>query len=169
MLWWCSMVCIVKIFDHEVPLSILTWFWNSLKSSIYINFGAHCLNSSRFLAGFLQRLSANGLGLNVVIIWYIVTSGLRFQILSATFPKRSIITLNDSPFSYFIFIKAIDVRWCDRLVANWVPNFSTKVSKQSIHNDDNRANQLKVAPFKFFGNTQHRMTSFHVYKLTYIV
>jgi len=47
--------------------------------------------------------------------------------------------------------------------------FFTRVSKQSIHNNGNRVNQLKVAPFKVVGNTQYKMASFHVYKLICVV
>ena len=90
---------------------------------------------------------------NVVIIWCIATSGLKLRILNATFPKRCINNMSDSPFSCLIFTKAIEVKWCGWLVANCTPNFSTSVSKQSMDNSGKRVNQLKVAPFKVVGNT----------------
>lgn len=109
------------------------------------------------------------LALAQFIMWCIVTLGLKFHILNETFPKSSMNSLSDYSFSCLILTKAIEVKWCRRLVVNYAPNFSTSVWKQSMDNYEKRVNQLNTAGFNVVGNTRQRMTLFHVYKIIYVV
>jgi len=91
---------------------------NSFNSFIYINLVALVRSSSRLLTGFLHRLSTNGPGFNAVTRWCMATSGFRLEIFNDIFPKHSINSRKDSPFSCRIFTNAREVRWCGLLVAN---------------------------------------------------
>ena len=55
-------------------------------------------------------------------------------------------SLNDSLFSYRMPTKAMEVRLCGQLVANYVPNLATSVLKQSIEFGGSFVNQLKALP-----------------------
>ena len=75
-------------------------------------------NSSNVVAGCMHKLSENDPGFSAVTMWCIATSGLRFRMSKAILLNLSIKALKDSDFSYRIFNKAIEVRWCGRLVVN---------------------------------------------------
>ena len=94
------------------------WLRNSLSSSSCMNLAALFLSSSKLVADYIQRLSANGPGRKVVSMWCIATSGLRFQMLIATLLNLSTKVLKDSSFSWRMPTRAMEVRWCGRLVAN---------------------------------------------------
>ena len=83
---WSGMFLLTQL-DNS---STLTWFLNSLNTSSYMNLAALWLNSSRFVVSFLHKLSEKGLGLRVVTMWGMATSGFRFGMLRATFPNLSI-------------------------------------------------------------------------------
>ena len=97
------------------------------------------------------------------------TSGFRLEIFNDIFPKHSINSRKDSPFSCHIFTNAREVRWCGLLVANWMPKRVTNVSKQSIELGGNRVNQLSAGPFRDVGNTRQRIASSEVYNPTWVV
>ena len=109
--------------------SPLAWLRNSLSSSSCMHLAAFFLSSSRLSAGCLHRLSAKGPGRRAVSMWCMAMSGLRFWMLIATLLNLSTKVLKDSPFSWRMPTRAMDVRWCGRLVANWVSNFATSVAK----------------------------------------
>ena len=90
------------------------------------------------------------------------TSELRFRMLIATLLNLSTKVLNDSPFSWRMPTRAMEVKWCGRLVANWVSNFATSVAKLSMELGESLVNQLRVTSLKDVGNTQHNTTSFEV-------
>jgi len=104
---------------------------NSRISFNCMNLAALLLSSSKFVTGFLQRLSANGPNLSAVTIWCRMTSGLRSRIYKANLPNLSMNTRRDSAFSCHILTRASDVRWWGLLVAHCVLKRLTKVSKQS--------------------------------------
>ena len=102
-------------------------------------------------------------------MWCMATFGLRFRMLIVTFPNLLMKVLKDSPFSWRMPTKAMEVRWCDRLVANCVSNMDISVAKLSTELGGSFVNQLKAPPFSNVGNTQHRTVSFEVYKLMWVV
>ena len=130
---------------------------------------ALCLSSFRFVASFLHKLSENGPGRRAVTMWCMVTFGLRFRMFRATLPNFSMNSQRDSPFSWQMPTRAIEVRGCSRLVVNRVPNLDTRVSKQSMNFGGSLVNQLKAHPFSEVGNTRHRTVLVEVYKLMCMV
>jgi len=52
--------------------------------------------------------------------------------LIVTLLNLSTKVLSDSPFSWRMPTRAMEVRWCGRLFANWVSNFATSVAKLSM-------------------------------------
>jgi len=79
--------------------------------------------------------------------------------LNATLLNLSTKVLRDSPFSWRMPTRAMEVRWCDRLVANWVSNFVTRVAKLSMELGESLVNQLRAAPFSDVGNTRYKTAS----------
>jgi len=124
--------------------SALTWFWNSLNSSSYINLATLLLSSTKSDAGFLQRLFTNGSSQSIFTMWWRGTSGLRLRICIACFPNLSMNARSDSPLSCLTLRRVKDVKWCGLLVANWVLKSPTKISKQSIERGGRRVNQVNV-------------------------
>jgi len=90
-------------------------------------------SSSKLAIDFLQRLSKNGLRFRAYTIWYMATSGLKFLMLTAIFPKRSMKVCSKSTFIYLMLTGEIEVKWFDMFVENYALNLSTRVSKQSIN------------------------------------
>jgi len=80
----------------------------------------------------------------------------------ATLLNLSTKVIKDSPFSWRMPTRAMEVRWCGRLVGNWVSNFATSVTKLSMELGESLVNQLRAAPFKDVGNTQHNTASSEV-------
>jgi len=113
---------------------------NSFISSSYMNLVTLYRNFSEFTTGFLHRLSDKGPGLRAVTMWCMATSRLKLRLLSPNLSNISMKDRKDSIFSYRMFTKVMDMRWCRRLVANCVPNFATSVLKQSIECADKQVN-----------------------------
>lgn len=53
--------------------------------------------------------------------------------------------LSDSSFSYIMFIKAMDVRWCSWLVTNCAPNIEQMVAKLSMKLGSKKLNQYNAS------------------------
>ena len=150
-----------------LPLaSARAWFLNWHSSSNCIDLAARRLSLSKLFVGCMHKLSAKGPGRRTVSIWCIATSGLRFRMLMATFSNWSMNFIRDSPFSWRMLTRAMDVRWWGRLVANWTSNLATSISKQSTEFGGSFMNQLKAPPFKEVGKTQHKTA---LYKLIWVV
>lgn len=118
-----------------------TWFQYSTSFSICMYLAALDRNFSRSTVGFLHRFLTKGPGRNAVIRWYIATAGSRFRMFNATFLKHSMKVHNGSFFSYCILMRAIDVSWSCRLIANCIPKWVTKVPNESTELGDSRVNQ----------------------------
>jgi len=123
-------------------------------------------NSSNVVVGCMHKLSENGPGFSAVTMWCIATSGLRFRMSNAVLLNLFMKALKVSDFSCRIFTKAIEVRWCGRLVVNCAPNLVASVSKQSMDWAGSRVNQLKAAPLSEVGNIRHHNASSAVCKPT---
>ena len=76
-----------------------------------------------------------------VIKWCMAIAGARFRIVNVTFPKCSMKVRSLSFFSCGILTRATNVRWCGRLVANYVPKWVAKVSNESTELRGSRVNQ----------------------------
>jgi len=101
---------------------------------------------------FFHRLLANGTGLNLITIWWKATLRLRFRIFNESFLNLFMKSLNDYPF-LLDMTSMSEVIWCNRLVANWVLNFPTKVSKQLIEKAESGMNQVNAYPQRCGKNT----------------
>jgi len=63
---------------------------------------------------------------------------------------------SDSPFSYHMLASEMDVKWCGRLVVNWVSNLDNSALKQSTKLGGSLVNQLSTPPpLSEVGNTRH--------------
>ena len=81
----------------ELLSSALILLLKSFHFSIHMYFAALCLNSAMLVAGLLHKLSTKGVLHSVLIIWCRATSGFKLSMLRASFPKRSMNVLKDSP------------------------------------------------------------------------
>jgi len=132
--WWIGLCRLLSpsgrpASDSLRPWSSRPWRW-WVASSIEMS-----LRLPDVLSGSASPSEAAGYGVDnlsgrrVVSMWCMATSGLRFWMLIATLLNLSTKVLNDSPFSWRMPTRVMEVRWCGRLVANWVSNFATSVAK----------------------------------------
>lgn len=127
------------------------------------------LSSFKLPVGCMQRLSANGRGRRAVNIWCMATSKLRFRMFITTLLNLLTKVLKESPFSWRIPTRAMEVRWCGWLVANYVSNLDISVMKLSMEKGGSFLNQLKAPPLRDVGNTRHMTASSVVYRLKCVV
>lgn len=64
---------------------------------------------------------------NAIIKWCMATVGSKFQIFNEILLKHSMKVPNGSFVSSWMLMRAIDVKWWGRLVANYMPKQATKV------------------------------------------
>ena len=103
----------------------------------------------------------------VMTMWCMATPGFKFRMLTATtesFHKSS----QRFSFSCRMLTKVMDVRWCGLLIANWAPNFVTRVSKQFMDLGGKRVNQLRFASFREVWKSLQKIMSSDVCKLIFV-
>ena len=130
-----------------------------------MNLVALVLNSSILCGGRFIKLSVNRSGSMAEIRWCIAISGFKFLIPIHTLLNLSMKVLNDSPFSCLTWRRDMDdVRW-GLLVAYWVINFISNISKLSTEFSGSSVNHPRGPSLSEVGNTLHHTVWSTVYNV----